>query len=500
MNPPPSPWHGLDRLRSAGTVLLVAVTYLVLGYLSDGLALPPDRAIAIWPPAGFALAMALALGPRAILGVWLGHFAYVWFGHDPTAEGPFLVFALALGIATGAALQALAARWLVTRGIDYPNAMEDRRTVMWFFLAGGPLSCWISTSFGTTALVFAGFTPLTSMFKTWWTWGLGDCLGVMTVAPLVLLFVGDPREAWRPRRWGIGLPLGLALVACAGTFLWVRSEERGRLRHELEVRGRLLASELGRTLAKHEQGIRGWADLVETTGSPAEETFRRYAGNVMPELPGLRTLGWVPPTPLATPATPLSVRWTAPASQSLQARWPDLMADAARRSALEKAMATLKPTATSIQGSPGDSALRSEFLVAAPVRHPGHDGPEGIALGMLSIAALWSSLDGQVTHSQGLHVRWVDITDAASPLLLVSTTARRGGWAGDAIPPPTDPTQRTSASFTFAQRSFRLEMWPTPEHQHSLSSNKAWAVLVLGSLFCALMAGVLLATHRPASA
>ena len=54
------------------TTIFIAVAYLVLGNVGYLLAIPPGNVTAVWPPSGFALACLLLLGPRALVGIFIG--------------------------------------------------------------------------------------------------------------------------------------------------------------------------------------------------------------------------------------------------------------------------------------------------------------------------------------------------------------------------------------------------------------------------------------------
>ena len=64
----------------------------------------------------------------------------------------------------------------------------------------------------------------------WWTWWVGDTLGVLIVTPLVLSWLAEPRAIWHRRRLSVGLPLVVALALSFVVFGYGRAHERERLR------------------------------------------------------------------------------------------------------------------------------------------------------------------------------------------------------------------------------------------------------------------------------
>src|SRR5262245_28646749 len=90
-------------------LLLVAIAYYAAGRLGRLLAIPPGYASAFWPSSGIALAAVLIWGKPVWPGIALASFLVnVWTPVDggglAAASKPV---AIAAGITTGAALQAL---------------------------------------------------------------------------------------------------------------------------------------------------------------------------------------------------------------------------------------------------------------------------------------------------------------------------------------------------------------------------------------------------------
>ncbi len=63
---------------------------------------------------------------------------------------------------------------------------------------------------------------------------MGDTIGVLVMAPLVLIWTAEPRQIWRRRQSSVGLTLGLAFAAVVVFFLYTRAWERERSALEFE--------------------------------------------------------------------------------------------------------------------------------------------------------------------------------------------------------------------------------------------------------------------------
>ena len=199
--------RSLQDLNLVAAILTVAASYCISGKLGLLLAIPPGYATGVWPPSGIALACVLLFGYRVWPGVVLGSFCVnIGTSLDTSTTASLLkATSLATGIGLGAALQAVVGAFLIRRSIGFPTALDRESTIARFLGYGGPLSCAINATVGTTALLAAGTVTLDAYASHWWTWWLGDTIGVFIFAPLVLIFTASPGQVWRRRP-----PLGRA--------------------------------------------------------------------------------------------------------------------------------------------------------------------------------------------------------------------------------------------------------------------------------------------------
>lgn len=190
--------------QSARDVLLMlalAAVYFVAGKLGLRLAYLNSSTSPVWPPTGIALAALLLLGYRVWPGILLGAFLV-----NVTTTGSL---ATSLGIAVGNTLEALAGSWLVNRFAGGRKAFEHAQDVFKFsFLA---LSAAIAAAtVGVTTLSIGGLADWANYGPIWLTWWLGDAVGALVAAPLLVLWITHP-----PLRWSRSEALeALALFGC----------------------------------------------------------------------------------------------------------------------------------------------------------------------------------------------------------------------------------------------------------------------------------------------
>jgi len=215
-------------------LFLTALAYAVTGWLALSLAFPPSYAAPLYPSAGIAFAAAWVYGRPALAAAALGAFS-VNVGLS-AARGQFDLSALGvpLLIALGAALQAWLGCLLVRRFVAQPLTLAEPRDIWRFLLLAAPVACLSNATIATVALVLAGALPSTALGFTWWTWWIGDTLGVLIAAPAVLALIGRPRSAWVPRRATVAAPLVLVTALLVAATLAVARWDEQRLHSAFE--------------------------------------------------------------------------------------------------------------------------------------------------------------------------------------------------------------------------------------------------------------------------
>jgi integral membrane sensor domain MASE1 len=150
----------LPPLAQAGILLVLAALYV--GVAKLGLTMAPAAApqvTVVWPATGLALAMILLLGYRACPAVFIGAFVAnaLTVPHVPVA----------LGIAAGNTLEAVAAAWLMQALAGTDRSIDRMRDALGLVVCGAVLSTMISATIGVTSLCL-GQLQEWSKFSTLW--------------------------------------------------------------------------------------------------------------------------------------------------------------------------------------------------------------------------------------------------------------------------------------------------------------------------------------------
>ncbi len=172
----------------------------------------------MWPPSGIALAAILLWGYRIWPGITLGAFLVNF-----TAQGSAVS---ALGIATGNTCEALLGAALVTRLANGANAFDRTQNILRFTLLAGFLSTALAASIGTLTLHLGGFAGWSELGWVWLTWWLGDAVGVLTIAPPLVMWLSQPVWPVRSRQILEAAAL-LAFVVLVSTLLFLNNVPSG---------------------------------------------------------------------------------------------------------------------------------------------------------------------------------------------------------------------------------------------------------------------------------
>jgi len=185
-------------------VAAVAVVYVLAARAGLTLDAVSGFASLVWAPSGIALAAVLLAGGR----IWPGLFIGALVANAITGA-PFLA---ASGIAAGNTLEAVVGAYALTRVPDFHVRLDSLRDVFALIVLSALLSTMISATIGVASLYFAGVTPQANVAATWRTWWIGDAIGALLVAPLILVWAAPPRTPLLTRRLGEAAILVLGLL------------------------------------------------------------------------------------------------------------------------------------------------------------------------------------------------------------------------------------------------------------------------------------------------
>ena len=509
---------------------LIAVAYLIAGRLGQYLANPPVYPAAVWPAAGIALAGVLLLGFRVWPGLFLGALIVnslsPLLDADSAAEvGNALL--IGTGVGVGATLQAVAAAALIRRYVGFPNALSRERDILLFLGIGGPGACVIGASIGVGTLLAAGTFEWSLAAHSWWTWWVGDTIGVIVFAPLTLVCFARPRHVWRTRVLSVAVPLCVTLVVVAAVFIYAQLSEQNRTRLMFERRAAYVFHDMKEHIDSYVDVVHSMQSFYASSDDVTRREFEVFNRRLLARHQGIQALEWLPrvvrdrreeyeskgrdagfPTYRITESGPdgamvpaadrpeyYPVFFVVPYEGNEVALGFDLASDDVRRAALQAARDQSEPVATPPITLVQETATATSFLVLLPVfandsavetRKDRHENLRGYVLGVFRVRDMIDATL-QSVELRSFDLKIVDIDVGPDRQMLYESGHDGVGPKSTEVLPMLAEEIRWSSDLSVAGRTWRFTFTPNKEFYEAGAEQGTWFVLAGGLAFTSLL-------------
>ena len=527
--------------RLAGAILLLALVYFAVAWLSLRMAIPPGYASAVWPAAGIALAALLTRGlglwPGVVLGSFLVNLTVGELGPSPSRlESLALPATIALGAGTQALLGAVLTRGIIRRE---PELLK-LRNIATLLLLGGPVGCLVNATWSVAALSAFGRIEAGEQGFSWMNWWVGDTIGVLIFTPLALIWLGPPREAWRRYRSMVTIVLALFFGVAVAGFVTASREENENLARRFAGTGDAVAEGLERQIVRYVELVHAIQSHFVSSDDVDREQFRAFVARSLERVPGIHALSWNPRiaeaqraafeeaarregdqgfrimerdaggrlVPAGSRAEYVAVRFIEPVSGNEDALGYDVYSQQVRRAALDQARDTGQAVATAPITLVQETARQAGVLIFVPVYRTAavpdsvaqrRSALRGYAVGVFRMGDVFAAaMSGLVARNTEARL-YDDSVEGGRKLLVAYRLDERG--QGRHVP-GADPMQGAgvfgfSRAFDVGQRSWRLELAPDPHYVAAHRSWAGWGTVVVVPAFAALLSlGLLMLTAR----
>lgn len=497
--------------------LATACAYFLTARASLYLAIPPGYSTPIWPAAAVAVVVTLRGGAWYLPGVFLGSCALNLFINASNGlplgwGGPSLI---AASIAVGAALQAWAGAWLVKRFVAVTEDLGRTSDLVLVAVLGGPVATVVNATWGTSSLWLGGAIPGTAFFHNWVTWWVGDSLGVVCFAPLLLLLAAG--SAVRARRKLLAVAATHVAVFGIVVFaVWLlKRAEQTRLEARFEDNLTAIRTRIVGALDADARVLESLEYLYRASERVDPEEFTSFAENYVIENSGIYGLTWNPlvqdtdraafEVSLRDQGFPdfsirdrepngegfvvaarrdvyFPVTLTAPYEINRKAQGYDPFADPVRRQAMLRAAELMRATSTGavsvvqVANRLGALVYRPVFKQVPPVHIP---TLQGFVVGILLVEDLMASAN-QFAMERDLNLELRDESSSTGNAVLFQQFEHRG-----------QHSQRFARKAHFVVDVFGVPWDVTvSENDVSVAHNDGtlvWISLIAGCLFCALL-------------
>lgn len=193
----------MPKRADVALILGLAVLYIACARIGLAIGAVAGFATLVWPPTGIAIAALLIFG----IPIWPGVFIGALIA-NLTAGAPLVV---ALGIGTGNTLEAIVAAFLLRRAPGFTLTLESVRAAVALIIVAAIFSTLISSSIGVISLYLGGVIAETQLRTVWRAWWIGDMVGALLVAPIILVWSTPPRARF-DQHWIERITLSVAVV------------------------------------------------------------------------------------------------------------------------------------------------------------------------------------------------------------------------------------------------------------------------------------------------
>jgi PAS domain S-box-containing protein len=487
----------------AGAAL--AFAYIITGRLGLLLAVPPGYATAIFPPAGIAVAAMFISGSITLPWTFLGSYLLnIWIGSG-LQEPSSAAIAVATVIATASTVQAALGGWALRRLVGYPTALDTGRDVARFFLSA-PVVCLTSATLSIAGMAMLHAINVADLGTSWFTWWMGDTLGVLLFLPLAMLLFGEPRAAWAVRARPVGLPMILFFALFVGIFTKVSTWENQQSLLEFRLWSQQIIDNLQAQLGAQEAFLEQLGISFSGPAPLSRDAFGVRARKLLVRFPAIQAIEWAPRV-LAGNRTAFEaaqqhdqpgfairerdaagalrragnrpeyypISYLEPLNDNRAAIGYDLLSNVARGDVIRRTIATGSISASApvrLVQAPGD---RTGVLLTLAV--PSAPNGPGVVLTVMRVAMLMDALLGAAHEQLG-----IQLLDQEAGIPLFDSFSRRASG----------PIR--TQNITFGGRAYSIRIAPTAFY---FAQHRGWeslALLMIGVLSTTLLGALLMLT------
>ncbi|RVT47529.1 PAS domain S-box protein [Rheinheimera sediminis] len=496
------PAPSLTLLRA----LLLAIAYFVFGQLAMLLAIAPGMATSVFPSLGIAIAAALLWGYPMLAGAFLGSLILKlaqpdWPHYLNWSDK--VVYSLSMAAIT--AITVACALWAVRRFAQFHSALTFEKSILWLFALSGPFACLISSILSTLVLEQYGLVTHQNAMLNWFTWWVGDMIGVMIAVPLVFMLFAKPRPLWRARWLTVGLPLLVCTALVIALFVLARFQHHQNLQRKFFDQSEQISATFQFRVSKVLQQMQMLERLFAIQAEVTDEMFQQFLQNYPWNQAGVLFFDWVEVIPhsrraaveaelnslfkeYATPGIkPAAVRpyysvirFVASSTGDRSLVGLDLAADPARKEAMDYAMDSGRISISApVQLVGGNDAalffipVYQEGVVPQTIEEK-RKKIRGFICGIFETSALVQTSLSQYDTSE-FHLQVKDLGTGLSyygALPELPIQARDLTW---------------TRQWSHAGRSLELQLVPSQTLLNLNSGQQSWYVLTGGLVLCSLL-------------
>ncbi|MFD2229590.1 CHASE domain-containing protein [Alkalimarinus sediminis] len=504
-------------------ILVVACAYAVAGGLGSLFSIPPEFASSIWPAAGVGLAAALTYGPRiAFIGVYLGSIIIngliVYIDSDSLVTHSLVLPSI---LSLGVSLQALVGYFIISKLVTLPIRFVNQKQTLTFLIVAGPLSCMVSTVIATAAFIFTGTIPLSEIPFTAFTWWVGDTVGTLFFAPLIIVALAPKKVINKGRRLQVVLPSLIMFLIVSWFFAGSREYQHQQKNRALIESSYNLVELIERQSELTKNKLLALTAIYRGTKYVGREEFATFAAILFENDNSIQALEWVPIVShaervnyeflaqnegysdfefkemsenrelVSADSRPLyyPVYYVEPYEGNEVSLGFDLGSNKERKAVLEQARDSGRQTASQPIKLVQKEKKHPGFLIVSPLyEHSGFGIPDnlkdrrdrisGFALGVFNSEEMVKSALN-LAESKNIELLIEDVTDSENPIHILSTVRHL------------NETSNT-LQVDVAGRTWQISISPNDRYNLLSRDWNSWSILIVGIILAILLQAFIL--------
>jgi PAS domain S-box-containing protein len=281
-------------------IFLLALAYFAFAQLAILLALAPGMATSIFPSVGIAIAAALLWGYPMLAGAFLGSLLFKLVQPDWPDRlnwSDKVLFSLLMASIT--AFTVAFALAMVRRFASFHSALTFERSILWLFVLAGPVACLFSSGLSTLVLQHYGIVMPETAGTNWFTWWVGDMIGVMIAIPLVFMLYAKPRPLWRGRWLTVGLPLLVCTALVVALFVLARFQHSQNLQQKFFDQAEQISATFQFRVSKVLQQMQMLERMFATQPQVTDPLFQQFLHGYPWQESGVLFFDWIELVPHA---------------------------------------------------------------------------------------------------------------------------------------------------------------------------------------------------------
>ncbi|MEC9282347.1 MAG: ATP-binding protein [Bdellovibrionota bacterium] len=277
-------------------LIIIALGYFGLGQLSLLMAVPPGFSSPVFPAAGFAIAMLLLYGRKMVLGIFLGslllNYTAMFTSNESFSQLGRVLHPLIIAI--GSSIQFFISHYFLEYSLKKPKAPVELNQILKFLLIAGPIACLISATISSFSAFIFNIVGADILFSNWFSWYIGDTLGVLVFAPGFLILSGKTFRQSLFDKAVFLTPLVISFTSVLVLHFYLSQMETLELRKTFVSINERVAARIQRTANDYSLALKSFKAFFEASDTVTKEEFISYGENQIFSTKGIHSLFWLP--------------------------------------------------------------------------------------------------------------------------------------------------------------------------------------------------------------